>query len=193
MGGNSITERGVCWANSINPTIDNTYSASTDKTDDFSVRITNLSLKTKYHVRAYVKTSSGDIYYGQDTQFTTTHEIFPPQVSATTVTDIKAMKAKVSASVINDGSGTIKDTGFCYSTSPNPTTSNSKKSCGGGNTSFSTTISGLIENTHYYIRAYVTNEYGTGYGEQTEFQTHQKGEDEDIDREEWPDDENWNN
>ena len=171
LGGNSIVERGVCWSTSATPTLANSYSASTDNTDDFSVRMTNLTTQTKYYVRAYVKTGLGETYYGQEIQFTTTQEVFLPQASATTITNVSAVSVTVSAFVSDNGNGTVKDKGFCYSTSPSPTVSDNKYSCGNNASSFTTTLSGLNENTHYYVRAYVVNERGTGYGEQVEFQT----------------------
>lgn len=171
LGGNTITERGVCWNISKSPTINNNHSASTDKTDEFSVRMTNLTPQATYYVRAYVKTSMGETYYGQEVVFTTPTEVFLPQVSTTTVKDVTAVSASISASVVDIGNGTVIDKGFCYSTSPNPTTDENKISCGGKTSPFSTTLSELSGNTRYYVRAYVTNERGTGYGEQVEFQT----------------------
>lgn len=171
LGGNTITERGVCWSTSRTPTLANNYSASTDNTNDFSARMTNLTAQTKYYVRAYVKTNSGETYYGQEIQFTTTQEVFLPQASVTTITNISAVSVTASAFVLDNGNGTVKDKGFCYSTSPYPTVVDKKYSCGKNASSFTTNLSGLNENTHYYIRAYVVNECGTGYGEQMEFQT----------------------
>ena len=170
-GGHTIIERGVCWSTSTNPTIDNSHAESTDNTDDFNVRLTNLSETTDYYARAYVKTESGEIFYGQQTSFKTTKEILLAEVSSTAVTEIKAYSVKASASVISNGGGKISDSGFCYSTSPSPTIEDNKNSKGKATANLSSTISNLQENTHYFIRAYVTNERGTNYGEQSEFIT----------------------
>jgi len=171
LQGNTVQERGVCWSTSTNPTRADHFKASTDKTDDFSVRMTGLTEKTTYHVRAYVIAATGESYYGQDVQFQTTHEIRLPQASGTTVSNIGVNGATLRASVTNDGDGTISDAGFCYSTSPNPSTADGKASCGVQTGSFSKVLNGLRENTPYYVRAYVTNERGTNYGEQAEFKT----------------------
>lgn len=65
--------------------------------------------------------------------------------------------------------------GICWSTEPNPdindindfkTTINA-----GGLGVFSSNISGLISGTKYYVRAYATNEQGTGYGNEVSFTT----------------------
>lgn len=171
LQGNIVQERGVCWGASFNPTRAHSFQASTDNTDDFSVRMTGLTERTTYHVRAYVVAATGEAYYGQDVVFETTHEIRIPQASGTTVTGISVTTASLRASVTNDGDGNISDTGFCYSTSPNPSTADRTKSCGSTTSSFSTVLNDLSENTHYYVRAYVTNERGTNYGEQAEFTT----------------------
>ena len=65
---------------------------------------------------------------------------------------------------ISTSNGTISARGICWSTSPNPTTSDSKTSCGTGTGSFTGYITGLKANTTYYVQAYATNETGTSYG-----------------------------
>ncbi len=61
--------------------------------------------------------------------------------------------------------------GVCYSTNPNPTTSNNTTSDGTGSGAFSSTMSGLIPQTMYYVRAYAINRAGTAYGNQLNFTT----------------------
>lgn len=171
LQGNSIKECGLCWNTSANPTLAHYHAASADKVNDFTVQLTGLTEQTTYHVRAYVTAASGETYYGQDVEFTTAKEIRVPQASATTVSGVTVSSATLKASVVSDGAGKISDAGFCYATTPNPTIAGSKKSCGVQTGAFTTTLSGLQENTHYYVRAYVINERGTGYGEQVEFTT----------------------
>ena len=59
--------------------------------------------------------------------------------------------------------------GVCWSTSHNPTTSNSKTTDGTGTGSFTSSITGLTANTTYYVRAYATNTAGTSYGSEVTF------------------------
>ena len=54
--------------------------------------------------------------------------------------------------------------GICYNTTGSPTISDSKTSVGTGSTSFTSTITNLSGGTTYYARAYASNEYGVGYG-----------------------------
>ncbi|MCP4711620.1 MAG: hypothetical protein GY869_23625, partial [Planctomycetes bacterium] len=80
-GGAPVTERGVCWSESANPTTND--SCTSDGTDlgIFTSSITGLTPKTPYHVRAYATNSIGT-GYGEDKAFTTS--AIPPSVTTTT-------------------------------------------------------------------------------------------------------------
>ena len=71
-GGNTIQERGFCWGTASAPTIsDNTIVANT-VSHFFSANLSGLKESTIYHVRAYAKTSTGKVFYGNDVAFSTT-------------------------------------------------------------------------------------------------------------------------
>jgi len=72
----------------------------------------------------------------------------------------------LTASVANDGGGTVSDKGICYGTNPNPTTSGNKISAGSGLRAFDILVPGLKNSTTYYIRSYAINEAGTAYSPQ---------------------------
>ena len=82
-GGSNVTERGICWSTSQNPTVfDNIVSNGTG-TGMFTVTLSNLQSGTTYYVRAYAANSLG-VAYGNQLFFTTE----APFVCATsTVTD----------------------------------------------------------------------------------------------------------
>ena len=69
-GGSEITERGVVWSLSPNPTIVDNKSVSSDSEDTFSNVLSNLNHLTNHYVRSYVTNSIGT-YYSADTEFTT--------------------------------------------------------------------------------------------------------------------------
>ena len=172
-GGHTIKERGICWSTSANPTTSDSKQASTETADRYSVRINGLTEQTSYHVRAYVVTENGETYYGNDVTFRTTHEIKLPQSAKTTVSSITTNSATFRSSITSDGDGNISDCGFVYAKTSAPTVSNATKvSCGKIQSgSFSKNITGLSDNTTYYVRSYVTNEAGTNYGEEVNFAT----------------------
>lgn len=61
-GGAPITERGICWSTSSNPTIaDNTAKEGTGS-GSFSCNMAGLQARTTYYVRAYATNSLGTSY-----------------------------------------------------------------------------------------------------------------------------------
>jgi hypothetical protein len=66
--------------------------------------------------------------------------------------------------VISDGNGAVTERGICWSTSPVPTTADSTIASAGTTGAFSSILTGLVEGTRYYVRAYATNVVGTSYG-----------------------------
>lgn len=56
--------------------------------------------------------------------------------------------------------------GVCWSTTPNPTIENNELNNTGTYPNISCTLTDIDPSQVYYVRAYGTNEYGTGYGEQ---------------------------
>jgi hypothetical protein len=61
-GGATVTERGVCWSTSPNPTIANSKTINGSGLGTFSSSITGLSPNTTYYVRAYATNSAGTGY-----------------------------------------------------------------------------------------------------------------------------------
>lgn len=71
--------------------------------------------------------------------------------------------------VLNDGASQILARGVCWSQQPSPSLTDNHTTNSVGTGSFVSTITSLMENTTYYIRAYATNIEGTGYGNQVQF------------------------
>jgi uncharacterized protein (TIGR02145 family) len=170
-GGGSITARGICWRTSPNPTI-----ALTTKTNNgpgsgiFSSNMTNLNPGTTYYVRAYATNAAGTAYGNQVTFATSSIQL--PTLSTYTVTSITGTSATCGANSITDGGGTITAKGVCWSINSNPTIALSTKTNNGtGTASFTSNITGLLNGTTYYVRAYATNSAGTAYGVQRSFTT----------------------
>ena len=171
LEGNTITERGVCWATTANPTLSAQSAISSESGNTFKVRMTGLSTETTYHVRAYVKTQKGEVFFGNDMSFQTTHEIVLPTVSNTQVTEVGVGKATFSSAVTGNGKGKVSDAGFVYSLNENPTTADTRVSCGAATGNFGKTVTGLKESTTYHVRAYAINEAGTAYSADVTFTT----------------------
>jgi uncharacterized protein (TIGR02145 family) len=95
-----------------------------------------------------------------------------PTVNSTNSSNITPNTAASGGNVISDGGSPVTARGIVWSTFPNPTVSLSTiTNNGSGLGLFSSSISGLILNTTYYVRAYATNNVGTGYGNEISFTT----------------------
>jgi starch-binding outer membrane protein SusE/F len=73
-GGGTITERGIVWGTSANPTTANNVIITGSGTGAFTTPISGLSVFTTYHVRAYAKNSAGTAY-GNNIEFKTLADI----------------------------------------------------------------------------------------------------------------------
>ena len=97
----------------------------------------------------------------------------PPDINTKEVTEISYTVATSGGEITNEGGNTIISKGVCWSSSANPTTSDKKTNDGDGTGSFSSSLTQLLPNTFYYVRAYAINDAGTGYGNQVSFATSQ--------------------
>ncbi len=166
----TVTARGVCWSTSQNPTISNSHTADGNGTGSFTSSITGLTANTTYYVRAYATNEKGTSY-GEEKSFTTMVNESMPVVTTNEVTNITQTTATSGGNVTSDGGANVTARGVCWSTSQNPTISNSHTTDGNGTGSFTSNITDLTANTTYYVRAYATNEKGTSYGEEKSFTT----------------------
>jgi hypothetical protein len=168
-GGNAVTARGVCWSTSALPTITNSHTTDGSGTGAFVSNITGLTANSLYYVRAYATNAYGSTY-GNQQSFTTLNST-SAKVTTNTVTNITSNSATCGGDVISDGGATVTTRGVCWSTSQNPTISNSHTKDGSGIGSFTSSITGLKSYTSYFVRAYAININGTAYGNQQSFMT----------------------
>jgi len=106
---------------------------------------------------------------GNNNSNTVTVEITPllnATIATTAFTNITAASAIAGGNITADGGAAITARGVCWSTTENPTITNSKTTDGTGKGSFTSSVTGLTAGTVYYARAYATNSVGTAYGNQ---------------------------
>ncbi|MGV6830629.1 MAG: hypothetical protein ACWA5P_03580 [bacterium] len=94
-----------------------------------------------------------------------------PVVSTVAISNISETTADSGGNVTDDGGANVTARGVCWSTSQNPTLEDNTSNNGVGEGTFTSQITGLSENTQYYVRAYATNSEGTAYGQQQTFTT----------------------
>jgi hypothetical protein len=100
--------------------------------------------------------------------------IFPyglPSFSTTAITDLTYNSATSGGIITNDGGAAITARGIVYDTAPSPTLSSTVVNSGSGTGTYVSTLAGLLSNTTYYVRAFVTNANGTSYANQVIFTT----------------------
>jgi len=170
-GGSAVTARGVLWSTNQNFNPDTVVVNRTSNgagNGNFTSTVTNMRLSTSYYIRAYAVNSIG-ISYGN--QITVT--IFPtaPILNTVDLTQITGSSAMSGGVITSDGGAPVTLKGLCWNTSTNPITSNSYTTNGLGTDPFTATLSGLLPNTLYYVRAYAVNKIGTAYGIEKTFQT----------------------
>ena len=96
-----------------------------------------------------------------------------PLISTTEVTDIQSTTATSGGNITDDGGLPVTQRGVVWSTEADPDIENNDgiTSDGTGIGSFTSNITDLSPGTFYYLKAYATNDNGTGYGNQQTFTT----------------------
>ncbi|AYB35168.1 fibrobacter succinogenes major paralogous domain-containing protein [Chryseolinea soli] len=170
-GGAEVTGRGICWSTSANPTVTDPKTADGTGTGTFASSLTGLTPNITYHVRAYATNKVGTAY-GNELSFTTAIVFSAPILLPTTPASSIGLTSALSGGIVSsDGGAGVTMHGVCWSVNHNPTTDDEKTMDGPGTGSFTSTISGLMGHTTYYVRAYATNNLGTGYGTEVSFTT----------------------
>lgn len=142
----------------------------------------NLSASTYYKFRPFYKAESGKTWYGEWSAFGTAdaYVYFDPTVRTYAVVCHDENSATVSGFIIA-GSDDIKEQGFeywkrddAYATTKHTTATtddNTHQTVVATGQRMSAVLQNLEPNTTYIVRAYVTTEHGTTYGEEQIFST----------------------
>jgi uncharacterized protein (TIGR02145 family) len=106
------------------------------------------------------------------TKRTVEHLVTIPSVTTQDVSNIGATTAISGGTISDDGGSAITARGVCWSsTSQMPVVSGDKTIDGNGAGGYVSSLTKLLPNTPYYIRAYATNSQGTAYGDVKMFAT----------------------
>ncbi len=169
-GGDQISERGVCWSITQNPTTASNHTSDGIGSGIFASSLIGLINNTTYYVRAFATNSAGTAY-GNELSFKTIAVITIPSVTTTSATAIASNKATTGGNVLSTGGASVIVRGVCFSTSANPTIDADHTTDGSGSGIFTSNLTGLSPTTTYHIRAYATNSAGTAYGQDLSFTT----------------------
>ena len=168
-GGSAITARGVCWSTTTGPATADSKTTDGSGTGTFISSITLLAGGTTYYVRAYATNGVGTVY-GNEISFLTPASTAPVLTTAD-ASSITSTTAVSGGNVLSYGGSDITARGVCWSTTVNPTISDSKTTEPGTTGVFTSSLTGLTPGTSFYLRAYATNGVGTAYGNEVTFVT----------------------
>ena len=94
-----------------------------------------------------------------------------PTVTTAPVSNITPVSAESGGNVTSDGGATVMARGVCWSILPNPTILDNITLDGAGIGPYTSIMTPLLPSTIYHVRAYATNNTGTGYGDDLSFTT----------------------
>ncbi|MGZ3764243.1 MAG: hypothetical protein ACXVA2_06245, partial [Mucilaginibacter sp.] len=126
-------------------------------------------------LRTILFISFSAILLGTGCKKATTAAVSPPSLTtADVILDVTSTSAQSGGTIVNIGSSALTANGVCYSsTVQTPTLADAvtKEPLIYYSYTFTSNLTGLTPNTTYYVRAYATNSFGTGYGNQLTFTT----------------------
>ncbi|MDX9781065.1 MAG: GLUG motif-containing protein, partial [bacterium] len=164
-------QHGVCWNTSGSPTTEDhkTLDGPVDSTGSYHSVLSSLSPNTQYYVRPYATNANGTVY-GDELSFRTCGA---PMLGSFSLSDIGRDRVTASAVLFNTGNPFVIQHGFCWNTNGNPDFANARSDKGPASSTgtFTSLISGLDENTRYFIRPYAINAVDSVYGQESSFFT----------------------
>jgi len=168
---NQLLESGVAFGTLPNPVVSGTYRSSlSGLVGNLSVALSGWLPATLYYVRAYTRTTDGRVFYGNQLSLST-----PSAVSALVrtlpATAISKNGFILNGEVVQEGQSPVTARGFVWSRTPLPMLANALSTNGTGPGKFEASITGLLSNTRYFIRAYAVNAQGVAYGEELDILT----------------------
>jgi len=162
-------ERGFIYASNADVSgYGNTIKLDTNITI-FKSQLTKLTPNKTYYYKAYAKNKYGTAY-GELKNFTTGDYLLPT-LTTDSLGNITLTSVKLYGNITDDGETPILKRGFCISTNPTPTTTDSTFNTGNGIGIFDLIVIKLKAGTKYNVRAFATNAMGTSYGKEITFST----------------------
>ena len=94
-----------------------------------------------------------------------------PLLTTQSISSIQSTTADGGGNITDDGGSAVTARGIVWGTSTNPTLASNlgMTTDGSGTGTYTSSLTGLTQNTTYYVRAYATNAMGTSYGNEIQF------------------------
>lgn len=169
-GGSDILIKGIVWDTQPNPGFNRNITIANSSSDStFICNLSGVSLGKTYYIRSFAVNSVGTSF-GNEVSFAMP-PITIPSLTTLPVSRIASNTAESGGNIYNDGGSPVIFRGVCWDSLPNPTIIKSKTLDGSGKGNFASSLSGLIMNKTYYLRAFAINGVGTAYGNEVSFTT----------------------
>jgi len=147
---------------------DGKYEFKELEAKEYTVQASKLGYETN--------TKTISVTIGEDTKadISLSLDVAKPSIETSNPVAMSYSKATINGNITNLGSGNLSAYGHVWSTSPAPNTSLSTKidyGARGETGEYTSTLTGLIAETEYYIRAFAVNSEGTSYSNEVSFTT----------------------
>lgn len=157
----TAVRHGHCYSTSPNPDLEDkrTQLGSLSEARNYSSVLGGLLPNTTYFVRGYMEIDNRGVVFGEEISFNTGEPGDEPQLSMTAAELITTTEVTLAGLVKDEGVVPLVAYGFCWDTNPSPTVNLTTKTTGSvpiPTGEFSQRITGLLPNTRYYARFYVT-------------------------------------
>ncbi len=162
-GGEEVITNGICWSETINPTLSDNCIELNSSSNEFTATITGLEQSTTYYVRAYAENRAGTAYSPNRNFFTL--GINTPEIATNNPQEIGYFDAVIGGTVLDNSGSALTETGVCYSKFEMPGFADNCVATDIPQTDFAVTITGLEHSTNYFVRAYATNQNGSAFGD----------------------------
>jgi hypothetical protein len=174
IGDPPATQYGVCWDTDSMPEYTPENCLHTGETiaegSVFTIQINGLQTGTTYYLRAFATNAAQTHYYGNEISFTT---YALTVVSTQSVSGTNTNEVTANGTIDSLGNPVPTAYGFCWNMAGSPTIVDECVDLALPVTTgpFVATLADLVPGATYFVRAFATNQAGTGYGEDLSFTT----------------------
>ena len=144
-----------------------------EKENKYTVSLDSLENGTLYYIRCRAVNNINSLMSKTDTLRTLAYKL--AEVRSDSISSVTVSSAKLHATLVNWGTDTLPQVGFCVATHADVSVADScilyPLSGTHDSTTFSVSLEKLTDNVTYYIRAFAKNNQGVSYGEELYFST----------------------
>ena len=131
---------------------------------ELNVAQSDVSLRSMSDSAGFTSPDSMSEFYGYV-------DAIAPSVTTNAISNVGETTLRANGNVTSDGGGTITERGFYIGTNSASPTNNAKYTVSGTTGSYLVNVTGLSDNTTFYVWAFATNVAGTTYGSRVQATT----------------------